>query len=183
MRVITGTARGRTLATLEGEDVRPTAERVKEAIFSMLQFEIEGRTVLDLFAGSGQLGIEALSRGAQKAVFVDADKNAIKVIKSNIEKTGFTDKSSVFNSDALSYLRFSGEKFHIAFLDPPYSKGLLEKALPEVAKKMHTSGVIVCELPVRDTEPEGAEGFELYRTYKYGKIKIAVYRFAKEMTE
>lgn len=176
MRVITGSARGRSLVTLQGDDVRPTTDRVKEAIFSILQFDLEGRTVLDLFAGSGQLGIEALSRGAQKCIFVDADKNAVKVIKTNLEKTQLTDKGTVFNSDAFSYLRFCNEKFHIALLDPPYSKGILERALPVVAKNMADSGIIVCELPFSDNEPQAPEGFTLYKTYKYGKIKILVFR-------
>ena len=120
MRVITGTAKGRKLKTLEGENVRPTIERVKEAVFSIIQFEIEGRRVLDLFAGSGQLGIEALSRSAASAVFIDADKAAVAVVKENLEVSKLADKATVMQTDALAFLQTSNLTFDIAFLDPPY---------------------------------------------------------------
>ena len=147
MRVITGTARGRKLLTLSGEDVRPTTDKVKEALFSIIQFEIEGRRVLDLFAGSGQLGIEALSRGAAGCVFVDQSRQAVNIIRKNIEACGFGELSRVHQSDALGFLssyQCSGLRFDIAFLDPPYASGLLIKALPAVAEHMNRGGVIVC---------------------------------------
>ena len=111
MRVITGTARGRRLLTLEGDDVRPTTDIVKEALFSIIQFEIEGRKVLDLFGGCGQLAIEALSRGAHSAVIVDASKKSVEVIKKNLETTGFQKQAVVLNTDAVSFLTRRTEKY------------------------------------------------------------------------
>lgn len=178
MRVITGTARGRKLLTPEGEEVRPTAERVKEAIFSIIQFEIEGRRVLDLFGGSGQLGIEALSRGAEKAVFVDASSASVDIIRKNLNKCGFEGQAVVLNTDAFTYLASGarGDVFDIAFLDPPYSMGLLEKVLPEVEKHMAQGGVIICETPADETLQDDVGNFCIAKTYKYGKIKITLFR-------
>ncbi|MBO5421638.1 MAG: 16S rRNA (guanine(966)-N(2))-methyltransferase RsmD [Clostridia bacterium] len=176
VRVITGSARGRVLKTLEGEDVRPTTDRVKEAIFSIIQFEIEGREVLDLFAGSGQLGIEALSRDAAYATFVDLSKDAVGVIKSNLLSTGLHKNSAVLQSDAFTFLRNSKKKFDIVFMDPPYSKGLLQKALPLVAEVMNDGGVIVCEHPYGEEMPQEAGRFSIYREYKYSKLALTVYR-------
>ena len=119
MRIITGVAKGKRLVTPEGRDVRPTPERVKEGIFSALQFDIEGRRVLDLFAGSGQLGLEALSRGAESAVFVDASNASVKIVKQNIELTGFGNKAKVFCSDYTSFASACRDTFDIVFLDPP----------------------------------------------------------------
>lgn len=179
MRVITGTARGRRLITLEGNDTRPTTDRVKEALFSIIQFEIEGRAVLDLFAGSGQLGIEALSRGAKSAVFVDGSKKAAEVVKKNLESTAFSRSASVVCGDAFAFLKSRGEKFDIAFLDPPYSTGLLQKALESVPRVMNKSGVIICESPDSETMPESAGDFTLQKRYRYGKVSLSVYRVAE----
>lgn len=176
MRVITGTARGMRLKTLEGRDVRPTTDRVKEALFSIIQFELEGRTVLDMFAGSGQLGIEALSRGAAKAVMVDADKRAVSVIRENLEHTGLTEAAEVYNADSLMFVRNRGESFDIALLDPPYGKGVLQAALEAVAPCMREGGAIVCELPEKEEIPQQVGTFTLYRRYRYGKTELAVYR-------
>lgn len=183
MRVITGSARGRVLKTLEGEDVRPTTDRVKEAIFSIIQFEIEGREVLDLFAGSGQLGIEALSRGAAYATFTDLSKDAVSVIKSNLLSTGLHKNSAVLQSDAMTFLRNSRKKFDIIFMDPPYSKGLLQKALPLACEVVNDGGVIVCEHPYGEEMPEAAGRFALYRSYKYGKLGVTVYRLNEGGTQ
>ena len=176
MRVITGSARGRVLETLPGEDVRPTTDRVKEAMFSIVQFELEGRRVLDLFAGSGQLGIEALSRGAASAVFVDQSAASVQCVKRNLQKTGLQANARVVQADALTFLQTSRDTFDIAFLDPPYSKGILQRALPPVAAKMHEGGVIICEHPFGEGMPETAGLFALYREYKYGKMALSVYR-------
>ncbi len=183
MRVITGSARGRVLKTLEGEDVRPTTDRVKEAIFSIIQFEIEGREVLDLFAGSGQLGIEALSRGAAYATFTDLSKDAVSVIKSNLLSTGLHKNSAVLQSDAFSFLRNSRKKFDIVFIDPPYSKGLVQKALPLVADVMNDGGVIICEHPYGEEMPQKAGRFSIYREYKYSKVALTVYRLEEGVDE
>ena len=129
MRVITGTARGRVLRTLEGEDVRPTTDRVKEAVFSIIQFEIEGRRVLDLFAGSGQLGIEALSRGAASATFVDMSKDSLSTVKYNLEHTKLGDNAKVVQTDALSFLKLTRDRFDIVFLDPPYASSLVTDSM------------------------------------------------------
>lgn len=176
MRVITGSARGRRLIALEGDDVRPTTDKVKEALFSIIQFEIEGRKVLDLFAGSGQLGIEALSRGAKNAVFVDASRRSIDIIKMNIENTGFSKSAVVLHIDALSFAAMRAEKYDIAFLDPPYRTGLLQKALPLTAQLMNDGGVIMCEAPFDEELPDEAGNFEKTKEYKYSKIKLVTYR-------
>lgn len=176
MRVITGLARGRVLKTLDGEDVRPTTDRVKEAIFSIIQFEIEGRQVLDLFAGSGQLGIEALSRGAAYATFTDMSKDSIEVIKSNLLETGLSKNSSVLQTQAETFLRNSKQKFDIVFMDPPYGKGILQSVLPYTANCMNDGGVIICEHPFGEEMPERTGNFSKYREYKYGKIAVSVYR-------
>ena len=177
MRVITGSARGRKLITLDGEDVRPTTEMVKEALFSIIQFELEGRRVLDLFGGCGQLAIEALSRGAHSAVIVDSSKKSIDVIRENLKNTGFDKNAVVVQGDAISFLQRRNEKYDIVFLDPPYSKGILEKALAAVPDVMNEGGVIVCEAPFNDELPEQAGGFYLKKKYRYGKIGLFVYRF------
>lgn len=176
MRVITGSARGRTLKALEGDSVRPTSEKVKEAVFSIIQFEIEGRRVLDLFAGSGQMGIEALSRGAAACVFVDSGKDAVKIIKHNLEHTGLGGNASVMQTDVFSFLRTSRQTFDIVFLDPPYAQGYIPKVLPPAAESVNEGGVIICEAPFGEELPETAGDMGLYRSYKYGKTSITVYR-------
>ncbi|HHZ05227.1 MAG TPA: 16S rRNA (guanine(966)-N(2))-methyltransferase RsmD [Clostridiales bacterium] len=182
MRVITGTAKGRRLETLEGADVRPTTDMVKEAVFSVLQFNLPGRCFLDLFAGSGQMGIEALSRGAREAYFIDGGKRPIDVIKKNIEATKFQDKAKVINTEAASFLMRTNESFDIAFLDPPYGTGVLQETLPLVAAKMNKGGIIVCESPQNEELPAKIDNFILDRNYRYGKIKISTYCH-EEVTE
>lgn len=167
--------------TLSGEDVRPTADRVKEGMFSVVQFQLEGRRVLDLFAGSGQLGIEALSRGAAQAVFVDASRKAVEVIRKNLNHTGLEKAASVVNSDSLMFLRGRNAPFDVAFLDPPYGKGLLQQALPLTAELMNPGGVILCESP-REEDLSGLGGeFVLKKEYCYGKIKVS--RFCRRDQE
>lgn len=178
MRVITGTARGRRLKTLDGNDVRPTADRVKEAIFSVIQFDIEGRRMLDLFAGSGQMGIEAVSRGAAGAVLVDSAAASVAVVRENVENCGMNGVCQIVQSDAMTYLRprAGRQEFDFAFLDPPYGKGLLQAVLPGVASVMKPRGAIICESPVDEVLPETAGAFRVDRTYRYGKIKVTFYR-------
>ena len=177
MRVITGSARGRTLITLEGGDVvRPTTDRVKEAMFSILQFELEGRRVLDLFAGSGQLGIEALSRGAEKCTFIDSDMKAVEVIQKNLEHTRLKEKSIVLKADSLSYIRTTSDVYDIVIIDPPYGTGQLQKALAMLDGRVAAGGVVVCEMPYGEELPEEAGGLALFKRYKYGKTELAVYR-------
>lgn len=176
MRVITGLARGRRLQTLEGNDVRPTTDKVKEAVFSSIQFDIEGRRVLDLFAGSGQLGIEALSRGAENATFVDLNPEAINVVKSNLKATGFDVQSKVIRADCFSFIASTFDTFDIVFLDPPYREGLLEKTLSAVTNIMSDYGIIICERPSDIVLPEIINGFKEKKQLKFGKILVSVYR-------
>ena len=176
MRIIAGTHRGKKLITLEGEQVRPTTDRVKESLFNILQFQLEGRRFLDLFAGSGQIGLEALSRGAALAVFVDASKEAVRVVEKNLASTGLGDRARLVQGDFAAYLRGSRERFDVAFLDPPYRSGLLEQALPLVAQHMNPGGVILCEHPKDEEAPQQAGEFRLFRSYRYGKILLSSYR-------
>lgn len=176
MRVITGTARGKRLITREGEAVRPTSEKVKEALYSVIQFQIEGRRVLDLFAGSGQLGIEALSRGAREAVFVDSSRESVNVVLKNLENCGLEENAQVEQMDCTLYLAKKNEPFDLAFLDPPYRIGILQRALPMVAKQMNTGGIIVCENPADEEMPGSAGDFTRTRSYRYGKIVLTLYR-------
>lgn len=178
MRVITGIARGKRLRSLEGNDVRPTTDKVKEGIFSAIQFDIEGRRFLDMFAGSGQMGIEALSRGAESAVFIDASPAAVKICTENVTNCGFIDSAKIVKRDSIGYVSTTSEKFDIAFLDPPYEAGLLIKALETAAKKMSDYGIIICEHPDTETLPEECDGFQVFKIYRYGKINVTVYRKA-----
>lgn len=183
MRIITGTHRGKKLLTLEGEQVRPTTDRVKESLFNILQFQLEGRRFLDLFAGSGQIGLEALSRGAAHCVFVDAAKESVRVVEKNIQSTGLGDRAKVVNLDFAAYLRTCRERFDIAFLDPPYRTGLLERALPLVAEHIAPGGVILCEHPKDEALPEEVEPFRKHKSYRYGKIMLTAYRQPVEEEE
>lgn len=176
MRVITGTARGMVLRTLEGNDVRPTTDKVKEAVFSAFQFEIEGRRILDLFAGSGQLGIEALSRGAESAVFVDADKNAVKIVKENLAKTKLDSRATVVQTDSIAFLSMTDRIFDLAFLDPPYEKGLLQKALLKIDNLISEGGAVICEHPFREELDESYGSLIKTKEYKYSKTAVTVYR-------
>lgn len=180
MRIITGTQRGKKLTALEGEAVRPTTDRVKESLFNILQFGIEGRRFLDLFAGSGQIGLEALSRGAAQAVFVDASRNSVRVVEQNVAATGFSDCARVVLSDFSAFLQGGREKFDVAFLDPPYRTGMLEKALKLVPEHMNPGGAIVCEHPLDEAVPDWAGPFKKAKSYRYGKILLTVYRREEE---
>ena len=179
MRIITGSARGVRLKTLEGNDVRPTPERVKEALFSILQFRLEGRRFLDLFAGSGQIGLEALSRGAAEAVFVDASKASLEMAKKNAEATRLKERAVFVQADAEGYLRRMTGPFDLAFLDPPYGTGVLQRVLPKVAEQMADGGTIVCEHPADEVLPETADRFKKVKEYKYGKVMLTVYEKAE----
>lgn len=171
MRVITGTARGTNLASVPGDGTRPTADRVKEAVFSMLQFDIEGRDVLDLFAGSGQLAIEALSRGAERATLVDMAREATDVIAANAKKTHLLGRCRILNTSFSSFLRGAAgrETYDIIFLDPPYDSNMLPKALRAIDEGgiLAAGGTVVCEtdcdVPVRATRSRHDEEKEAER--------------------
>ena len=180
MRVITGSARGVRLKTPEGLKTRPTSDRVKEAVFSVIQFEIEGGRFLDLFAGTGQMGIEALSRGAASAVFVDGWKDACQLVRENLRLTRLSDKAKVVNSDYLSYLQSCREKFDIVFLDPPYAEIFLENALNKISEIdiLSDRGIIICERPAEKQLDLEIPGLQRYKDYKYGKTWITIFRKA-----
>ncbi len=180
MRVITGSAKGKRLVTPDGRDVRPTPDKVKEGIFSALQFDIEGRRVLELFAGSGQLSMEAVSRGAESAVLVDSSPVSIKYIKKNIEICGFESNTKVVLSDYASFCAMSRDIFDIVFLDPPYDAELLLPAIKAVLPLMSDFGIIVCEHPPEVELPEDIGGFSVWRRYRYGKIHLTVYSKARQ---
>ena len=177
MRVITGSARGRALETLKGDDiVRPTTDKVKEAVFSAIQFEIEGRDFIDVFAGSGQMGIEALSRGARSATFLDSSKKAAAVIERNLKVTNLQQFATVITANSLSYLQRVDRMYDIAFLDPPYNPGILQEALPIIAQRMKKTGVIICESALNDKILQKYYNFTLDRERTYGKIRVSTYR-------
>ena len=176
MRVITGTARGRRLKELGGMETRPTTDRVKEGLFSALQFDIEGRRVLDLFAGTGQLGIECLSRGAASAVFVDRRADAVKLIRENLKLTELADRARVVAGDSMEFLKSLKERFDIVLLDPPYAAGLLEPAIAHLTAFdiLNPHGIIVAEHPAeRSLQPPTAH-YRVRRAYRYGKIAVTV---------
>lgn len=178
MRVISGTARGRRLGELEGMETRPTTDRVKEALFNIVQFEIPGRKILDLFGGTGQLGIEALSRGAAHCTFVDLRREAAAVIRENLQVTRLAGQARVVQGDSLSFLASCREKFDLILLDPPYASGLLEKAVKAAAEIdiLTENGIMVCESAAGQVLPALEAPYEKGREYRYGKIKITLYR-------
>ena len=178
MRVITGKARGVALKTPDGMQTRPTADRVKEALFSIIQFEIPCARVLDLFGGTGQLGIEALSRGAQSAVFVDASEKACALIRENLKRTKLQDCGKVIRSDYMEYLDRCREKFDIVFLDPPYAEVFLENALKRLSEIdiLQSGGIIIAERPLDKELPWVFPGFTRSKDYKYGKTLLTIYR-------
>lgn len=175
MRVITGTARGRKLLEPSGVEVRPTTDMVKEAMFNIVQFDIEGRRVLDLFAGTGQLGIEALSRGAAECVFVDESPKSLKLVRANLERCGL--RGRVEQSESIGFLRRGG-KFDLVFLDPPYDSNLLEKALEAIQNVdiLNDGGIIVCESRREKIMPELEPPYRRTLTRNYGKVCLTVYK-------
>ena len=176
MRIITGSAKGKKLIAPAGLDTRPTTDRVKEGLFSAIHFYLEGANVLDLFAGSGQLGLEALSRGAKKCTFVDNDARAIKAVKTNIANCGFEDASRVVNISALAFLESANEKFDIIFLDPPYESFSQMNILELAGKVLSEDGTVVCENNDQTRLPDCTDEFKYCKKYRYGKIYTAVYK-------
>lgn len=178
MRVITGTAKGKRLKELPGMDTRPTTDRVKEGLFNVIQFDIEGRRVLDLFAGTGQLGIECLSRGAAYCDFVDSAPAAMKIVKENVTACRLADKAAFHQKDFSAFLHDVRSKYDLIFLDPPYASGDLKKALETIAAIdiVSGNGIIVCETPAEHTLPELPGTYEQTGEYRYGKIKLTLYR-------
>ena len=178
MRVITGSARGCRLVTLAGERTRPTTEKVKEGLFSAIQFDIEGRRVLDLYAGSGQLGIEALSRGADSCVFIDRNPEAAAVIKQNLQRCGLSMRSQVVTTDAISFLERPNAVFDLVFMDPPYADdGSLLLTLQKVVMHINDGGILICESDDGTILPDKVDRFTLDRTRRYGRVHVWIYRY------
>ena len=182
MRVISGKAKGIQLKAPQGLATRPTADRVKEALFSIIQFDLPGARVLDLFGGSGQLGIEAISRGARYSVFVDERDEPCNVIKENLKRTGFSNFATVYRSDYMSYLKKCRDSFDIILLDPPYAEDFLENSLKMISEIdiLQSGGIIVAERPVDKQLTIELVGFERSRDYKYGKTLLTLFRKAQE---
>ncbi|MBE6608988.1 MAG: 16S rRNA (guanine(966)-N(2))-methyltransferase RsmD [Ruminococcaceae bacterium] len=182
MRIITGLAKGTVLKTLEGDATRPTAERVKEAVFSMIQFDIEGRKVLDLFSGSGQMALEALSRGASHATLVDKSREAVSIIRYNAEKTKLVGSCAIYQADYLDFIRRSSkEKFDIIFLDPPYSQKMYRPALSAMLEYgiLKPTSLIICESnedTVFESDCALASRFTVEKQSKYSKTYITVFK-------
>ena len=178
LRVISGKAKGVVLKTPQGLNTRPTTDRVKEALFSIIQFDLPATHVLDLFAGTGQLGIEALSRGAAFAVFVDERDDACKLIKENLARTKLSNCGRVVRSDYLSYLKRCNEKFDIIILDPPYAEVFLENSLKMITEIdiLQTGGIIVTERPLGKDLSLELPGYIRSKDYKYGQTILTLYR-------
>ena len=189
MRIITGKAKGKKLFTLEGDATRPTSERIKGAIFSAIQFDIEGRRVLDLFAGSGQMGLEALSRGATGATFIDSSREAMEIVKKNAKVTGFFDNGKYIVSDGANYLRKSAgrEKYDLVFIDPPYAMNLTKKSVEALLRYdvLRDGAIVVLESGEEEInlEAEPYSAFEVIKSTSYGKktaVNILLYRKSAE---
>ena len=183
LRIITGLAKGKRIETLEGDATRPTSERIKEALFSSIQFDVENRRVLDLFAGSGQLGLEALSRGAESAVFIDSSREAMEIVKKNARATGFFDKSKYLVSDWRNYIRkASGRvKFDLVFIDPPYAMECSLEALHRLAESelLERGAIVAVESGSEEIDVGSLSDFEVIKSTHYGKktfLNILLYR-------
>ena len=176
MRVISGIARGRRLSHPDDDSVRPTTDMVKEALFNIIQFNIEGASVLDLFSGTGQLGIEALSRGASSADFVDQSDKALKLVRANLQHTHLEDYAEVNREDALAFLK-RGRKYDIIFLDPPYESSAIEKVIKTINEFdiLNENGIIICETKADKHLPDVSFPYKKGREYRYGRIKISLY--------
>lgn len=189
MRIIAGKANRRKLETLPGEDItRPTAERVKEGLFSAIQFELANKRILDLFAGTGQLALEALSRGSQSAVLIDENAQAIEIIKLNAKNTGLIKQCRIACMDYSSYLKSAStknEKFDILFLDPPYSKDMKGEILKKVSRAgiLNNGALIICETDKDVIDQDGAYDFTFRKKYKYGKVIITLLEYIEPAKE
>ena len=178
MRVVAGRAKGIALKTPDGMLTRPTSDRVKEAMFSIIQFDIPGANVLDLFGGTGQLGIEAISRGAKSVTFVDAREDACSLIRENLKRTDMLRDARVFRMDYVEFLKRNHVKFDIVLLDPPYAEEYLENSLKMITEIdiLQSGGIIIAERPLGKELLLDIEGFSRSKDYKYGNTLLAIYR-------
>lgn len=180
MRVISGEFRGRNLEQLVGMEIRPTSDRVKESLFNILGTRLIDCAFLDLFAGTGGIGIEAYSRGASRVVFIDESAKSIKILKSNLDKLGISEKVEVHNTDylnAINKLAYDNKKFDIIFIDPPYLKGYEQNALTQISecKMLADEGIIIVEHDLKDKMPESTGKLKLTRQNKYGNTMLSFY--------
>lgn len=177
MRIISGERRGHKLFEFSGDDIRPTTDRVKESMFSLIQEHISDALVLDMFCGSGALSFEALSRGADFAVCIDSDKRSVDVIRKNCTALGYGHKCEIINSSCFDYIKRTNKCFDLIFLDPPYNKGLIEKALNAIIseKILNNGGIIVLESDNTDF-CGSCEGLDIIKQRKYGRSYVTVYK-------
>lgn len=177
MRIISGSKRGRKLISFEGDNIRPTTDRVKESMFNLICDFVYGARVLDLFGGSGALSLEALSRGAESAVIADIDKRSIEVIRKNVELADFSDKAKIVNARAESLIAETKDSFDLIFLDPPYNKGFIKPIINDILKKniLSDGGIIVLESDSCD-DHDAVDGLEILKQRKYGRTYITVYK-------
>ena len=183
MRIIAGEFKGRKLSVPRDDSVRPTAEKVREAVFSMLQNDIPDAVVLDLFAGTGSLGLEALSRGARRAYFIDRDRQSIALVRSNVKACGVEERSVIFCTDYASAIARIHDKVHIVFLDPPYKAGLMEDCLARLADSslLPEGGLVVAEHGREEILPDQLSCLHRIRDRKYGKVRVSVYEKQEEI--
>lgn len=179
MRVVAGVAKGQRLNALPGDNTRPTLDRIKESMFNMIQLHIANGRVLDLFGGSGALGIEALSRGAAEGYFADEHRGSGKVIEENLQKTGLKEKSRILTMDfrrALNLLKSEGKSFDLIFLDPPYGKGLAAEALGIIEKEdlLEVEGLVIIEQDKKESLEISEEYYHLWKEKKYGNTLVRI---------
>lgn len=180
VRIIAGEARGRRLDTLPGEDTRPTLERVKEGVFSAVQFWLPGAKVLDLFSGSGQLGLEALSRGAASCTFVEQNPRAVALIQKNAQAVELMDRSRVVRGDADSFLARCADKYDLILMDPPFEGGHYPGILKRVAAVCGPGALVLCESAAETAFPERAGALRLEKQYRYGTVLVSRYKMEEE---
>jgi 16S rRNA (guanine(966)-N(2))-methyltransferase RsmD len=185
MRIIAGKANRKALVTLPGEDItRPTIERVKEGMFSAIQFELQGRRVLDLFSGCGQIALEALSRGADSAVMIDSSVEAVEILKQNAKSTGLMKQCRISRMDYSEFLKGASgkEKFDLVFLDPPYSKDMKNEILKKVTRAdiLNEGAIVVCETNVDFCDGEAVYNLTFKKKYRYGKVFITMFTYNSE---
>lgn len=177
MRIISGNRRGHKLVGFEGDNIRPTTDRVKESVFNLIQGYIADSYVLDLFAGSGALGFEAMSRGAKGVVFVDAAKASVDVVKKNSDSLNFAGNVRILNMTYQDFFKTSKDRFDIIFLDPPYNKGFIEPVLIDIVEndRLSDKGIVVLESDNTDMHTE-FDGLAVLKQKKYGRSYITVYQ-------
>ncbi|GGG12745.1 16S rRNA (guanine(966)-N(2))-methyltransferase RsmD [Paenibacillus abyssi] len=188
MRVIAGEAKGRPLKAVPGNHTRPTTDKVKEAMFSMIGPFFDGGIALDLFAGTGGLGIEALSRGVERAVFIDLDRHSIEVIRRNVEAAGMTGRAEIYKNEAERAIKLLQKRelsFSLVFLDPPYKLKNADALMLELAQRgmLEEDAIIVVEHESGHRYAEQFGGFEQYKQSQYGETTVSVYAYRPEHNE